>query len=193
MKTLVFFLEEPSAKVMLEGVLPRVLPDTADVRFIVFQGKQDLEKNLVIKMRNWLLPETVFIVLRDQDAGDCNSIKNNILSLCRQAGKDNVLVRIACRELESFYIGDLHAVEIGLGVSGLARRQNKAKYRTPDALANPSLELSKLTRQAYQKIAGSRAIAPHLDVASNRSHSFTVLIDGLRRCLSETTLPSING
>ena len=46
MKTIVFFLEEPSAREMLEGVLPRILPEEVKVRYLVFQGKQDLEKNL---------------------------------------------------------------------------------------------------------------------------------------------------
>ncbi len=46
MKTIVFFLEAPSAREMLVGVLPRILPEGIQVRYIVFQGKQDLEKNL---------------------------------------------------------------------------------------------------------------------------------------------------
>lgn len=41
MTVLVFLLEEPSAKIMLEGVLPRVLPPEVDVHYIVFEGKQD--------------------------------------------------------------------------------------------------------------------------------------------------------
>ncbi len=32
MKTIVFFLEEPSAREMLEGVLPRILPE--DIRIL---------------------------------------------------------------------------------------------------------------------------------------------------------------
>jgi len=44
MKTIVFFLEEPSAREMLEGVLPRILPENIQTRYLIFQGKQDLEK-----------------------------------------------------------------------------------------------------------------------------------------------------
>lgn len=44
MKHLVFLLEEPSAKEMLNGLLPRLLPGLS-YRCIVFEGKQDLEKN----------------------------------------------------------------------------------------------------------------------------------------------------
>ena len=44
MKNLVCFLEEPSAKEMLEGVLPRLLPADVKFTYIVFEGKQDLKK-----------------------------------------------------------------------------------------------------------------------------------------------------
>ncbi len=61
MKTFVFFLEEPSAKEMLVGLLPRLLPPLAKVQYLVFSGKQDLEKNLVRKIRGWQMPESVFV------------------------------------------------------------------------------------------------------------------------------------
>ncbi len=46
MKTLVFFLEEPSARAMLQSFLPRVLPAGYQALYIVFEGKSDLEKRL---------------------------------------------------------------------------------------------------------------------------------------------------
>jgi hypothetical protein len=104
MTTIVFFLEEPSAREMLEGLLPSILPEGFAIKYLVFQGKQDLEKNLVGKLRGWQAPDSVFIVMRDQDAGDCTMIKNKLLELCRQSGKEDVVVRVACRELESFYL-----------------------------------------------------------------------------------------
>lgn len=42
MTTLVFFLEEASAKEMLHGILPKILPEHVVQRFIVFEGKQEL-------------------------------------------------------------------------------------------------------------------------------------------------------
>lgn len=71
MITLVFFLEEPSAEEMLKGILPKILPDYVVARFIVFQGKQDLEKQLVRRLKLWRAPNSLFLVLRDQDSGDC--------------------------------------------------------------------------------------------------------------------------
>lgn len=180
MKTIVFFLEEPSAKEMLIGVLPRILHENIQVRYIVFRGKQDLEKNLKKKMNGWRMPDSVFVVMRDQDSGDCKAIKAKLANLCREAGREGVLVRVACRELESFYLGDLAAVEQGLGLRNLKAQQQNRKFRTPDALGNPAEELYRLTSNVYDKVAGSRAIAPFLSLEANCSRSFNVLLSGIR-------------
>jgi len=182
MITLVFLLEEMSAKALLKGLLPRLLPmDRFLVRYVVFQGKQDLEKQLVRKIRGWVAPNTHFVVLRDQDGGDCEAVKRDLVELCEQAKRSDALVRIACREIESWYIGDLSAVETALHVKGLASRQEERKFRAPDRLAKPSTVLEKLTGQKYRKVCGSRAIAPYLDIEDgNRSHSFQVFVSGVR-------------
>jgi len=181
MKNLVCFLEEPSAKEMLKGVLPRLLPADIECTYIVFEGKQDLEKQLVRKLRNWLKPDSTFLVMRDQDAADCEAVKERLSELCREAGKPEALVRIACHELESFYFGDLNAVEQGLAITNIARNQKKAKYRVPDNIINPCDELEKLTSGAYQHVSGSRSIAPHLSLDHNTSHSFNVLLSGINK------------
>lgn len=185
MRTIVFFLEEPSAREMLKGILPRLLPEDFQIRYLVFQGKQDLEKNLKRRLRGWRLPDSVFVVMRDQDSGDCRAIKARLVDLCREAGSEGALVRVACRELESFYLGDLAAVERGLGIKGLDALQDKAKYRNPDELVHPAEELDSLTRKSYHKLAGSRAIAPHLTLGKNHSHSFNVLLSGIRRLVGQ--------
>ena len=40
MSSLVFLLEEPSAKEMLKAIMPKLAPDTS-VDYIIFQGKTD--------------------------------------------------------------------------------------------------------------------------------------------------------
>jgi monomeric isocitrate dehydrogenase len=95
-------------------------------------------------------------------------------------------VRIACHELESFFLGDLAAVEQGLGISGLSRQQNNRKYKVPDNLANAPEELKKLTKNKYQKISGSQSIAPFLRIdGSNRSTSFNNLVRGIKKLVEE--------
>ena len=182
MRELVFFLEEESARALLEHLFPNLTPEGSDIhpRFVVFEGKQDLEKQLSRKLRGYLNPHARFIVMRDQDNGDCKKIKKSLVALCPGTHRPRTKVRIARHELESFYLGDLRAVESGLGIRGLAARQNKAKFRDPDHLASPARELEKLTSNRYQKVSGSRAIAPHLDLNTPRSRSFRHLLQAVR-------------
>ena len=180
MRTLVFFLEEPSARAMLEQLLRRLLPDTVSVRYVTFEGKSDLHEQLEKRIRGWRTPDTSFVVLRDQDSADCYVTKNQLKEICSRAGRADTLVRIACHELESWYLGDLRAVEKGLGLRGLAGKQEIAKYRQPDLLNNAADELKKLTGGNYSKVGGSRAIGSCLSYdGSNRSRSFNVFVAGV--------------
>lgn len=183
MRELVFLLEEPSAKAMLESVLPRVLNEETRFRCIPFEGKQDLEKQLTRKIRAYQNDQARFIVLRDQDSHpDCTVVKSRLLDLCKASGKaDRCLVRIACRELETFYLADLLAVEQSLGLTGLAKHQQSRKFKTPDHLGSPSRELKTLTGNRYEKVAGSRAIGRHLQLDNERSPSFRNLMVAIRR------------
>lgn len=187
MRELVFLLEEPSAKAMLESLLPRMLNEGTQFRCIPFEGKQDLEKQLVRKIRAYQNPRARFIVLRDQDSHpDCTVVKNRLLERCDESGKAaRCLVRIACRELETFYLADLPAVEQALGLKGLTKNQHRNNFRVPDHLGSPSRELKRLTANRYEKIAGSRAIGLHLNVDNGRSPSFRNLIAAIRRLEGE--------
>ena len=181
---LVFLLEEPSAREMLKGLLPRVLPDAVQIRYVVFEGKHDLERNIIRRLRGWRAPNSVFVVLRDQDAADCRAVKRELARKCREAGKPETIVRIACRELESWYFGDLAAVACGLGLPNLVRYAKQKKYREPDAIHSPGNELKKISGNTYQKVLGSRAIGLNLSPDINRSHSFGVFVEGVRRVVA---------
>lgn len=187
MRELVFLLEERSAQAMLESLLPRMLKTSISTRCIAFEGKSDLENQMVRKLRGYVNPCARFIVMRDQDSvPDCKQLKQSLLDKCQQAGKAEVaVVRIACHELESFYLADLAAVETALQMNGLARHQLSSKFRAPDLLGNPSQELKILTKNQYQKTSGSREIGKHLDVSNQRSSSFKNLIAGIRRMEQE--------
>lgn len=154
MRRLIFFLEEPSAGEMLKGILPGILPEGVHPEYKIFEGKQDLEKRLPIILRAWRAPECSFIVMRDQDSGDCLVVKERLLTLWQATERRDVpvLVRIACRELESFYLGDLAAVEKGMGLRGLVTLQKNKKYRDPDRLGSPSDELKRLTAGRYESV-----------------------------------------
>lgn len=184
---LVFFLEEASAKALLQELLPRLIPGTIDLHFVVFQGKQDMEKRLPRKLRGWQRRDCHLIVLRDKDAGDCRQIKTRLQDLSRTGGHPETLIRIACRELESWYLGDLSAVENALDAKKASSQQNTKKFRNPDALDNPVQELTRLA-PSYQKISGSRAMGQTMSRKGNTSHSFNVFLDGIERVLKLKSL-----
>lgn len=78
MTELVFLHEEESAKAMLEGLLPRILPPEIHHRLIPFEGKQDLERQLLRKIRSYRNPQAHFIVMRDQGSHvDCRELKGD--------------------------------------------------------------------------------------------------------------------
>ena len=177
---LVFLLEEPSAKAMIEGILSKIILETdIVVRYIVFEGKQDMEKQIIRKLQGYNNPHAKFIILRDQDSGDCQVIKTNLQQKCKDANKFQFIVRIACRELESCYIADLEAVEKAYNKTNLSVLQTKKKFRNPDNLESPSKELKSLVPE-YQKINGSRMIAPYLNLENTRSLSFFHFINAIK-------------
>lgn len=184
---LIFFLEEPSAEDFLRGLLPSILPTCITPHFIVFEGKQDLEKQLTRRIRGWLRPNSCFIVMRDQDSGDCKVIKNRLAALCAEAGKPEAIIRIACRELESFFVGDWQAIADAFEKPALAAHARTAKYRTPDDLGSPSVEIKRIIPD-YQKRDGARRITPHLRPERNRSNSFQVLYKSL--CQAVGSIPA---
>jgi len=187
MRELIFLLEEKSALALLETLLPRLLHDDIAFRLIPFEGKQDLQKQLMRKIRGYTNPHARFIVIQDQDSfPDCRVLKEQLLGLCGQSGRaSDCLVRIACKELETYYLADLQAVERALDIKGLAAKQLTKKFRTPDRLGSPSKELKTLTFNRYEKVAGSRKLGDHLHIDNERSPSFRNLISGIRRMESE--------
>ena len=192
MKNLVFFLEGQSERELLQGLIPRLFDNhkVVDVKYIVFQGKQDLEKKFYARLRGWLRHDSVFVVLVDQDTEDCEKLKARLWSKCESIDRSNLLIRIACHELESWYFGDLTAVEKALDKKNLIAYSNRRKYREPDSIQNPSEELRKITDGAYQKISGSRAIAPLLSLKENKSSSFKAFTEGIYKFCRVCDLPS---
>jgi hypothetical protein len=176
---LVFMLEEQSMKAFLEGLLPRIIPGVT-FKLIPHEGKSDLEMPLKIKLRAWRTPDTHFVVVHDQDSGDCHRIKARLREICTEAGHPEAMIRVACRELEAWFIADLTAVERAYEQPGLAKLQQKQKFRDPDRLGSPSRELAALV-PSYGKISGGRKLGPVVDIENNRSASFKNFVSGVRR------------
>jgi len=186
MRQLVIFLEERSAKNLLDELLPRILPAGVIHRCIPFDGKQDLEKQIERRIKGWISPATAFVILRDQDSADCFALKKNLHGKAKAAGRPDTVIRIACRELENWYFGDLRSVGMALNMNNLHLHADKAKYRIPDSIVNASSELATITRGIYQKTSSSRAIGKLLNPEINTSHSFKVFLKGVEKALGGT-------
>lgn len=182
MKELVFLLEDQSMKAFLEVFLPRII-DTHNVayRLIAHEGKSDLKKSIPRKIRNWNNPSARFIILHDQDSANCKVLKDQLSALCIGASHE-YLIRIACKELEAWFLGDLAAVELAFQrkSNSLSKLQVKSKYRDPDKIGSPSKELKKLLG-SYRKVSSAREIAGLIDVDRCVSKSFQVFVDGVIR------------
>ena len=109
MQLLFVMVEEESAKEVLDTLLPKILPEGVHHIISYYEGKNDLQKSIPIKLKAWNVPNTKFLVLHDQNGADCIDLKKKLQSMCN-ACRSDVLVRIACTELEAWYFGDLHAV-----------------------------------------------------------------------------------
>ncbi|RKJ44644.1 DUF4276 family protein [bacterium 1XD8-76] len=175
---LVFLLEEQSMKYFLDGLLPRILPE--DVQFVTIphEGKSDLQKSLTAKLQGWNEPNVKFVVVQDQDSNDCRELKEKLSKLCKNSEKE-VLIRIACRELEAWYFGDINALSTAYGID-LSAVKRKKKYRVPDAIMNPKSELKRLL-PGHQQISGARKIAPVIGIEDNSSVSFQMFVNGVKR------------
>lgn len=185
MKHLVFLLEEPSARDLLEGLLPRILPEGTVVYYLVFEGKQDLEGQLVRKLRGWRRPDPAFIVLRDQDAAECRDVKDRLTELVARSARQPSLVRVACRELESWVVGDWQAVGEAFERPHLSAQSSKEPYRNPDQLVRPVESLRKFIPE-YQKRDGARRMGVLLDPNRNQSRSFRTFCSGVQKLIAGT-------
>jgi len=169
-------------KVLLERLLPRLMPSLPFI-CVTHEGKQDLEKSIPRKLRAWTEPGVLFVVVRDNDIGDCHELKTRLVGLCREAGREDTLIRIACQELEAWYLGDPEALASAYGRPVLRELSRKARYRDPDAVQKPSAALAELVPE-FQKISGARLMGTRLTEAGNRSHSYRTFLEGIRRIAS---------
>ena len=191
MDRLEILVEEPSIAEVLKTILPKVLPDGWAVGENCFvrphEGKQDLRASIPRKMRvaGNKDYETGFIIVHDQDANDCRRLKAELVELCADAqiaGFPPFKVRIVCRELESWYWGDMDAIEHVFPRFRAAKYRNKKQFRQPDACVSPKHELKRIVGE-YPQIATARDLAAHMDVLANKSQSFRCFIACVKQML----------
>lgn len=193
-------VEEPSAAVALDQLLPRLLPDAASWEIRTFAGKMALLQELPARLRaypDWLPhtygPQWCAVVLVDRDDDDCHKLKARLEQVAADAGllsrsadreHYNVVTRIAIEELEAWFFGDVPALRAAYPFvpETLAAR---AAFRNPDAIRGGTWErLANVLERAYPaglpKMEVALKVASHMNPDANRSHSFRLFRDALR-------------
>lgn len=191
LEKLIVMVEEPSMEAALELLLPKMLGNI-EFQIIRFQCKDDLLKQLPSRLsgyQSWLPPSCAIVVLLDRDDDNCILLKQQLENIAAQAGlvtkthagvgnSFRVANRIAIEELEAWFFGDWPAVQAAYPRVAATVPQ-KASYRDPDAIRGGTWEAleRELKKSGYfktglRKFELARAIAPHMDLARNRSKSF---------------------
>jgi len=187
---IVFLLEEPSMKILLEGMLPRFFPGMP-FQCVPHQGKSELDVSIPRKLKSWRIPGDRFVIVRDNDNADCVNLKARFVRLCADSGRPDTLVRLVCQELESWYIGDLTALAQAFNNPKLDSPALRKRYGNPDSWQKPSAELARIV-PTFQKNGAAREMALNLAEERNRSQSFQVFISGVRRVAESMGFQPIN-
>ena len=188
-RRLEILVEEPSMELFLQGLLPRILPDGFVLNENCFvyphEGKDHLQKRLPNRVRAYQnYPEEVLLmVVQDQDSHDCVLLKSKLIDIVEQQNVQlPYLIRIACRELENWYLGDFQAIENIYPNSQASKLSNKAKYRNVDKVHGAD-ELKKII-QSLSKSSLARNLGGLIAIDKNRSVSFQHFYFGIKKLLS---------
>lgn len=180
---LVFLLEEPSMKWLLSGLLPRLFSGWIERQHFLLvphEGKSDLDRSIVRKLKAWQIPQDRFVILRDNDNVDCVNLKAKFVRLCAQCGRPDTLIRLVCQELESWYLGDLMALSKVYGEPQLVGAAVRKRFVDPDSWHKPSVEILRLV-PSFQKGSGARRMGLNLGLSDNQSTSYRAFISGLEK------------
>ncbi|MGC2238272.1 MAG: DUF4276 family protein [Pyrinomonadaceae bacterium] len=193
-------VEEASAEIVLNEIMPKIIGDDATFKIHDFRGKSNLIKKLPDRMRGYssILRDQKdwrIVVLIDEDRQDCQELKKTLEEIAIQAGlstrssSDNfqVLNRIAVEELEAWFFGDIEALR-GAYPRVPPSLMQRRSYRNPDEIRGGTYEALErvLSTAGYYskgfmpKSEVARNIAPFMSSEINSSKSFQVFRDGLK-------------
>jgi len=185
---IVFLVEDYSMKKFFEGILPRLgfKEDSFEIKH--HRGKDDLICNLNKVVPSLSKRAQQIIVIIDQDRQDCIALKNKIKTKMAWCVCD-YKIRIACYELEAWFLGDMQAIAQCSAKFKATFFQNKEKYRNVDNIPKPSRVIEEIIPD-YKKQYSSKdkfaesmskfiSLAEQNLVQANRSHSFHICLKTL--------------
>ena len=75
-------------RALLDVLLPKLLPEGWNHRVVPHQGWRDLQQSAPRKLKAWRNPNARFIVMRDNDRGDCRQRKTLLLNRVSGTGRE---------------------------------------------------------------------------------------------------------
>ena len=150
MGRVIFLLEEQSMKELLDRMLPRIFPS---LRFLCIphEGKADLDSHIRSKLSSWRVPGDSFIIVRDNDGGDCIALKQRLRDQCQQTGHDDTIIRIVCQELEAWYLGQPDAMAKAFGDENCVTSAKCHAFAIPTHGTNPP-KMSKNSAKGFRRL-----------------------------------------
>ncbi|MBG8553996.1 DUF4276 family protein [Hymenobacter guriensis] len=216
-----FFVEEFSAKLALDAFLHHLLPPPHSFEVFNMNSKEQLFIKLPQRLQGYATMintggynDLRVVVLVDRDDDDCRDLKqqldaiaagNNLVTKTeaeRLAGAPapfQVLNRVVCEELESWFFGDPEAVTKAFERVGDSHFR-KTDLRAPDAIVGGTAQalLRTFNKAGYfkeyanpkhklgnrWKADAAKAIGEHLHPDRNESPSFRALVEGIRSLIA---------
>ena len=200
---------EQSAEEALRHLLPKITKNRGRVKILNLGNKHNLLQKLPSRLAAYRHriangERLRIVVLVDRDDDDCESLKGRLESMARDAALPTksspdakgcflVLNRVVIEELESWFIGDPTALQKAFG--SLPRiNASTGIFRNPDKggsweALHRFLKKHGIYKSGFPKIDAARRIAPHMDVAANRSKSFQTFASGVEAILETGSKP----
>ena len=204
MTRLEILVEEQSAEEALRHLLPKITKRVGSAKVLNLGNKYKLLKNLPFRLAAYRQriesgERLRIIVLVDQDKDDCVKLKKKLEIIANAAGlptktspdgegRFRVLNRVVVEELESWFIGDPEALRKAF--TSLPKiNAAKSIFRNPDnggscEALHRFLKKNGIYKNSFPKIEAARRIAPHMEIAANRSTGFQAFVSGLEAILA---------
>lgn len=168
-----------------------VLPDAARARREPRPRSGALLDLLPAKLRAYAdardARDLLIVVLVDADEDDCVALKQGIAAIAAEHAPGlRVLVRVAVRETEAYYLGDWSAIRRAYPDATRATHRRYLPRASPE-IGTCELFAEVIGESGFEdkpRWAERVGVEMSLDEAGNRSPSFKALVRGLKRELS---------
>ena len=177
--------EERSFQPVFERIVSDLFPNGIPFKVHPHQGKQDLLRALKTVVPILSRQSTARILVAvDQDFDNCLNLKSE-LQEALQGCTTPYKIRIVCRDLECWFLGDFEAIGKAYPRFKPSLYSSKARFRDVDAIPHSASAILKIVpelfgRKHLPKIEFSGKVSEFLTVDRNRSVSFGHMVSAIR-------------